>query len=198
MNLVSDIVRAVRDEFGSSWNTRYADDKPILRFINQALERLAALGQKHRVPLFKARRELLFAAGSRLCPLPENFGAALCLCDGDRALRHVLAEELAGKGDWATDGNSVLLAEASSDRRVLVLWYWPLAPRVDGADPSPWGGRLDTLIAQYAALLLKNVDEFELGQDAGLQSNFEQLFMARFMEINPVRRSSAGWLTARG
>ena len=198
--VVDDLLTRIRHEFGPNWQARYRDDAPLLAQLNMALERVGAILQRRSVPIHQKWENIELEAGQASCPLPEGFLSTVGLFAGSRQIEQVRAEELqkirqaAPLRYWAVRWPDFEVAAPPSAKTEITLAYWPVLPKLSKSDPTPWGGRLDTVLVRYAAALLKNVDEFDLGQDLALNQEMEELIMRQLVGISPRVKRGKGWL----
>jgi 5'-3' exonuclease len=59
---------------------------------------------------------------------------------------------------------------------------------------SPWDGRLDDLIVEYASLRAKNTDEMNLTQDTKMLAELEKTLLANFNRLQPQIAPMKGWI----
>jgi hypothetical protein len=59
---------------------------------------------------------------------------------------------------------------------------------------SPWDGRLDDLIVEYAALRAKNVDEMNLQLDKELMGELETRLLENYNRLQPQISQMRGWI----
>jgi hypothetical protein len=59
---------------------------------------------------------------------------------------------------------------------------------------SPWDGRLDDLVVEYASARAKNVDELSLTQDIQMMAELEKTLLSNFNRLQPQISKMKGWI----
>jgi hypothetical protein len=108
-------------------------------------------------------------------------------------------EQLSSPGEcaaWLIRGDNLYIAGAPSGSYGLTLVYWPLldTASMDLDSPTPFNGKLDDLVAEYAALRLKNIDEMDVSLDSQLLQDLENNLLNTYSAISPVTIGRRGWL----
>ena len=94
---------------------------------------------------------------------------------------------------WYED--DILLKGTPGSAESLTMWYWPDLDTVAYAvgSSTPWGGRLDFVIAQHVVLKCQNVDEMDIGMDDRFTKSLEQAVVRKFSGLFPRKRVARGW-----
>jgi hypothetical protein len=95
---------------------------------------------------------------------------------------------------WYED--DVLFKGTPTAEETLTMWYWPDLDTVDYTVESvtPWGGRLDFVIAQHVVMKAQNVDEMDIGMDDRFTKSLEASIVRKFQGLFPRKRRGRGWL----
>jgi hypothetical protein len=95
---------------------------------------------------------------------------------------------------WYED--DILLKGTPKNEETLTMWYWPdldtVAYDVDAL--TPWGGRMDFIIAQHVVMKAQNVDEMDIGMDDRFTKSLEFAIVRKFAGLFPRKRVGRGWL----
>ena len=94
---------------------------------------------------------------------------------------------------WYED--DILFKGTPTEEETLTMWYWPDLDTVAYAvgSSTPWGGRLDFVIAQHVVLKCQNVDEMDTGMDDRFTKSLEQAVVRKFAGLFPRKRVARGW-----
>jgi len=108
-------------------------------------------------------------------------------------------EQLGAPGEstvWLIRGDSLYLAGTPGAAYGMTLLYWPLLDTtlLDLDSPTPFNGKLDDLVAEYAAVRLKNIDEMDVSLDTQLLQELENNLLNTYSAISPVTVTRRGWL----
>lgn len=200
---ISRLIDELRLEMTDELKTRWTDAQ-MLSILGKAYRRLAHV--LYRGDIEPGRSAWTFDAepDREAYPLPLDFLADYGLYREDTHARLTKHSEdsfnrLAAPDEcsaWVIRGDTLLIAGTPRVRRALRLVYWPLADTRSLAmdSPTPYGGRFDDMVAEYAALRLKNIDEMDATTDAGLLQDFEANVLATFSGIDPATLERRGWL----
>jgi hypothetical protein len=95
---------------------------------------------------------------------------------------------------WYED--DILLKGTPAAEETLTMWYWPDLDTVayDVDSVTPWGGRMDFVIAQHVVLKCQNVDEMDIGMDDRFTKSLEASIVRKFQGLFPRKRRGRGWL----
>lgn len=201
---VSDLLDEIRLEMTDELKTRWSDDQ-MLRIVGKAFRRLSHVLYRNDVELGRSIYRFDTEPGREDYPLPGDFMADYGLYRD--ATRTRLAKQsddswemLHGPGEcsaWLIRGDSLYLAGAPTGTYGLTLVYWPImdTAALDMESPTPFGGKLDDLVAEYAALRLKNIDEMDVSLDSQLLQDMETTLLTTYSAISPVTESRRGWIS---
>ncbi|GFK95996.1 hypothetical protein NNJEOMEG_03870 [Fundidesulfovibrio magnetotacticus] len=200
---VSELLEDIRLELADEAKTRWSDQQ-ILKAVAKAYRRLSHVLYRNDVELGRAVHVFLAEPGRADYPLPADFMADYGLYRDDTHARLTKHgddswQQLAAPAEcsaWIVRGDSLLLAAAPSSAKALTLIYWPLVD-LEGLDmdaPTPFDGKLDDIVAEYAALRLKNIDEMDVAQDGQLLQDMENNLLNTYSAISPVTVTRRGWL----
>ena len=199
--LVSDLFVHIRDGLGSAANARWSDAE-LLRVAQVAVERSQAILQRNGISFGRKSLDIATTAGVDAYDVPGDFAAVVSMTRTDTAqpVRHVSQVE------WDTlvaaqplsvfciDGEVLRVASAPTAAVTLRLRYWPTRPALTLAGSTPWGGKLDSLLVDYARARLFNTDEMDVSQDVQLLQDLENNILAQFAASEPTVVQRRGWL----
>jgi len=199
--LVSDLFVHIRDGLGSAANARWSDAE-LLRVAQVAVERSQAILQRNGISFGRKSLDITTTAGIDAYDVPGDFAAVLGMTRLDTAqpMRHVSQLE------WDTlmsaqplsvfciDGEVLRVASAPTSAVTLRLRYWPTRPALTLAGSTPWNGKLDSLLVDYARARLFNTDEMDVSQDVQLLQDLENNILAQFAASEPTVVQRRGWL----
>lgn len=201
---VADLLDEIRLELTDELKTRWSDEQ-MLKIVAKGYRRLSHVLYRNDVELGRAAHRFETEAGREDYPLPSDFMADYGLYrDGTNTKLAKQSddswEQLTAPGEasvWLIRGDNLYLAGAPSAAYGMTLLYWPLldASLLDLDSPTPFNGKLDDLVAEYAALRLKNIDEMDVSLDTQLLQELENNLLNTYSAISPVTVTRRGWLT---
>ena len=200
---VSELLDDIRLELTDEAKTRWTDQQ-VLKAVAKAYRRLSHVLYRNDVELGRAVHAFLTEPGRQDYPLPADFMADYGLyrdATHTRLTKHSddTWQQLASPAEctaWLIRGENLLLAGTPASAQAMTLVYWPLID-LDGLDldaPTPFDGKLDDLVAEYAALRLKNIDEMDVSLDSQLLQDLENNLLNTYSAIAPVTQTRRGWL----
>ena len=200
---IADLIDEIRLELTDEQKTRWSDEQ-MLRIVGKGYRRLSHVLYRNDVELGRSVLRFDTEPGREDYPLPADFMADYGLYRDGTNTRIAKQsddswEQLSSPGEcaaWLIRGDMLYLAAAPSAAYGLTLVYWPLLDSaiLDMDSPTPFGGKLDDLVAEYAALRLKNIDEMDVSQDSQLLQDLENNLLNTYSAISPVTVSRRGWL----
>lgn len=200
---IGDLIGEIRLELTDEQKTRWTDEQ-MLKILGKAYRRLSHVLYRNDVELGRMVWHFDTETGREDYPLPGDFMADYGLYRD--ATKTKLAkqsddswEQLSHPGEctaWLIRGDNLYIACAPSDSYGLTLVYWPLldTASMDLESPTPFGGKFDDLVAEYAALRLKNIDEMDVSLDSQLLQDLENNLLSTYSAISPVTIGRRGWL----
>ena len=199
-----DIIDDVRIELTDELKSRWSDDTTLLRIIAKAFRRVNHLLWRNEVEFGRSYSTQSVPAGQDSFYLPSDFlvdwglfntGAKtqLTKCTDDSWEQMSGAPEMAY---YIIRGDTVYLASAATTDTTLSLIYWPVVNSADieAEDPTPYDGKLDDLVVEYAALRCKNIDEMDVTMDTQLLKDLENNVLNTLSAITPTTVQRRGWL----
>ena len=200
---VSELLDDSRLELTDEAKTRWTDQQ-VLKAVAKAYRRLSHVLYRNDIELGRCLYRFDTEAGRDDYPLPADFMADYGLYRDDtksRLTKHSddSWQQLAAPAEcaaWLVRGETLLVGGAPAAAIPLTLIYWPLldTAALDMGSPTPFGGKLDDLVAEYAALRLKNIDEMDIGTDTQLLQDMENNLLNTYSAISPVTVQRRGWL----
>lgn len=200
---IGELIDNARMELGDEQKTRWNDEQ-MLRIVGKAYRRLSHVLYRNDIELGRCLYRFDTEAGRDDYPLPADFMADYGLYRNDtksRLTKHSddSWQQLSAPAEcttWLVRGETLLVGGAPASAIPLTLIYWPLldTTALDMDSPTPFGGKLDDLVAEYAALRLKNIDEMDIGTDTQLLQDMENNLLNTYSAISPVTVQRRGWL----
>ena len=200
---IAELIGDIRLELTDELKTRWSDDQ-IVKIVGKGFRRLSHVLYRNDVELGREIYRFDTEPGREDYPLPADFMADYGLYHD--AARVKLAkqsddswEQLDCPGEctaWLIRGDSLYLAGTPAAPHGLTLVYWPLLDMgaFEMDSPTPYGGKLDDLVAEYAALRLKNIDEMDVSLDSQLLQDMENNLLNTYSALSPITVSRRGWL----
>lgn len=200
---VGELMQEVRLEMSDELKTRWSDEQ-IMKALGKGFRRLGHVLHRNDVELGRAVHAFHTEPGRAEYPLPGDFMVDHGLYrDGAGATPVKQSENSWALLDsppecsaWLIRGDTLHLAGTPTGSHPMTLVYWPLADTssLDQDSPTPYGGKLDDIVAEYAALRLKNIDEMDVSMDAKLLQDMENNLLATYSAISPATVTRRGWL----
>lgn len=205
MSTVSDIIADIRLEMTDEQSTRWTDAQAI-RVIGKAARRINAILHRNDIEAGRAYYDFTLLTGETSVYLPSDFMTVYGLYrqDTHKKLNHYTTDEweqiYSAYECTAFAVNSVddslVIGGAPIADVSMRLYYWPNIDTTAYTTSTivPWSGRFDDLIAEYAALRLKNIDEMDATFDLQLLQDMENNVLSVFSTLEPETVQRRGWL----
>lgn len=200
---IGELIDEIRLELTDELKTRWSDAQ-MLRILGKGYRRLSHVLYRNDVELGRAVHRFDTEPGREDYPLPADFMADYGLYrDGTKTKLVKQSDDswelLSSPGEstsWLIRGDNLYVAGTPSGSYAMTLVYWPLldTASLDLESPTPFGGKLDDIVAEYAALRLKNIDEMDVSLDAQLLQDLENNLLTTYSAISPVTVTRRGWL----
>jgi len=200
---IADLIDNTRLELGDEQKTRWSDGQ-LLRVVGKAYRRLSHVLYRNDIELGRSLYRFSTEPGRDDYPLPADFMADYGLYREDTNAKLVKQSDDSWQqqgspaecSTWLIRGETLLVGGAPTATIPLTLLYWPLldTASLDLDAPTPFGGKLDDLVSEYAALRLKNIDEMDIGADTQLLEDLENNLLNTYSAISPVTVQRRGWL----
>ncbi len=200
---VGELMDEVRLELTDELKTRWSDAQ-MLSILGKGYRRLSHVLYRNDVELGRAVYRFDTEPGREDYPLPGDFMADYGLYRDATNTRLAKQSDdswelLQSPGEstaWLIRGDSLYIAGQPTAAYSMTLVYWPLVDTsgLDAGSPTPFGGKLDDIVAEYAALRLKNIDEMDVTLDAQLLQDLENNLLTTYSAISPVTVTRRGWL----
>jgi hypothetical protein len=203
MALIRELIESMREELSDLANPPRFTEAHCLRALSKAARRAQALLHRHNIELGRTAYVFTTEPGLDEYFLPGDFQSPdglywpgvreIALCP---EAAFTTARPLPELSRYLIRGDTLVVQGAPSRAVELHLLYWP---RLDTAswgvdDETPWSGRLDDLLTEYACLRLRNIDEEDVSLDLQLKSDLETGLLALFAARSPVAGRLPGWL----
>lgn len=200
---IADLVGDIRLELTDEQKTRWTDDQ-MLRVLGKAYRRLGHTLYRNDVEAGRSLYRFDTEAGREDYPLPADFMAESGLYRQDTHTRLEKQsddswEQLVNPAEttaWLIRGDSLFLAAQPAGAYPMLLVYWPLVETdsLTLESSTPFGGKFDDMVAEYAALRFKNIDEMDTSADLQLLSDMENNLLNTYTSIAPTTVTRRGWL----
>ncbi len=197
---ISTIMQDVRAELTDEQKTRWTDDQLTL-MINKSIRRMNQVVVRHELTFARESVAVVFNNVGKIDNFPptkEIVGiVGLYRKDNNRMLDQLTAHQWETIVDpevasvWAIINNTAMYKDISDSPIDGELVYYP-AISIDPVD-SPWGGRLDDCIVDYAAFRCKNIDEMNLAQDKELMAELEARIIDNYKRLEQQAHYATGW-----
>jgi hypothetical protein len=208
MATISALITEIRTDINDSDSTRFAD-APILSTVKKAIRRANRIVQRNGIQFAKQKVALTCTPAQAYIDIsavtPEVdvwiglYNDALHKEIPKKTEREweliISASSIAScLFDQAND--KIYLNGTPSGADTLTLWYYPVIDpsSYTVASSTPWEGRIDDLIMEYARLRLLNIDEFSLTFDQALLTDFENQILQSYAPNSVLVTEGSGWL----
>lgn len=202
--LYSDLITLLRADLNDNRSNRWTDAK-LLQQIGRALRRLNHLLYRNDVELARGVYSITCSAGQEAYDLPADYmvDVGLFRTDTGRALNkesetswHIL--QAPGElQSYIVRGYQVLVAGLPLSSVPLAMVYYPIMgdEALSLTDETPWDGKLDDLIVEYAAYRLRNIDEMDQTPDSQILADLENQILSTYSAVSPLVTSRPGWVS---
>jgi len=200
---IGDLLGDIRLELSDELKTRWTDAQ-MLKTVARAYRRLSHVLYRNDVELGRSVATFATEAGREDYPLPPDFMADYGLYRQGAKIRLTKQsddawEQLASPSEatsWLIRGDTLYIAGIPAGAYAMTLVYWPLVDTDSLAleDETPFSGKLDDLVTEYASLRLKNIDEMDVTLDSQLLQDLENNLLNTYSSISPVTLTRRGWL----
>lgn len=206
MSTLQDVIDEIRMEYPDGDATRWTEAQ-ALRIIGKAARRISHILYRNDIPGGRIVTTYTTSPTVDSYALPADFMAPYGLYRDGQHKRIQQENEDSWAilsapvelGHWLVRGDNFLVSAAPTSAESLTLVYWPLyditvTKAWTASDEMPWGGKFDDIIAEYAALRLKNIDEMDAGFDAQLLQDLENNILNTYASVDPSTVTRRGWL----
>lgn len=207
MAAISALITEMRTDISDDDSTRFSDTK-ILNVIKKAIRRANRIAQRNGLQFAKKKAVLTTVANQSYLTLSDitDFDVPIGLWRTDTKQEIPFRTELEWEEvisvaavtfallDYENDKISFLGTPASA--LTLNLWYYPTVDpsAYTTASSTPWSGRIDDIIMEYAINRLKNIDEMDLRYDTQLLTDMEAQLLQAYAPNSPRVVEGQGWL----
>ncbi len=200
---ISAMLSDIRLELTDEQKTRWTDEQ-LTQFVNKSIRRINQVLVRNEINFARAVLDVEFNPDGTIHQFPQS-GTMVAIYglyrkDTNQRLDEVLPEQwetivsCAPLTVWTIINEVALYRDPVAEDPVAgKLVYYPVVT-VDPVD-SPWEGRLDDCIVEYASFRCKNVDEMRLSQDKELMADLEERIISNYKRLEQQHHYAAGWNT---
>jgi hypothetical protein len=197
---IANLIEEIRLELTDEQSTRWDDDQ-LLKFVHKSVRRLNQVLARNEISFAQSVQAVKFMPDGTIGDFPklhtilvvkglfrDDNGAEVVHLLGPQWAQVVSASEMAV---WSIINKEARYKAVVQGEPTGTLIYYPQVV-IDQIN-SPWEGRLDDSIVEYAAFRAKNVDEMNLQQDKELMAEIEQRIIDNFKTLGPQQTLARGW-----
>jgi hypothetical protein len=208
MAAISAIITEIRTDLNDDDSSRFTDTQ-ILNIIKKAIRRANRIAQRNGLQFAKKKASLSTVASQDYV----DISAAVSDMDVWIGLyRDDLHQEIKKKTEreWELIVSASAIANCLFDQanskiylngtpssvQTLTLWYYPTVDpsAYTTATSTPWSGRIDDIIAEYAGTRLKNIDEMDVSFEKQLLADLENQLLQAYAPNAPTVVEGTGWM----
>jgi len=199
---MTDIVNEIRLELTDEQVTRW-ETPQLMQLINKAVRRLNQILVRNEINFARQVQDVTFLPDGTIGQFPiysEILSISGLFRDSDKLpviqlwpIQWARLQSAPTMSYWA------VVNGVAQYRGVTAVTPAPTGklvyfPKVE-IDPvnSPWEGRLDDIIAEYAAFRAKNIDEMNLQQDRELLGELEDRIIDNYKTLEQQHEYASGW-----
>ena len=198
---VSELINEMRVELKDDRDTRWTDDK-LLSLLKRAYHRISQLGRRNGIELCKAYEDYEVISGQTVYDLPVDFMVPIALFNGTTRLTHKTLEQFneiqyaLPLSNFIITGNEIWVLGAPTSDSTMRFYYYPevKAELLKLTSQTPFKGKFDWIVLEYATLRAKNIKENTITADAQFLSDLEQAVLDTYATIDPIITKSRGWM----
>jgi hypothetical protein len=191
----------MRVEIDDIEKTRWQDTQ-LAVFLTKSARRINQLAIRHELDFAMKADDVILKTDGSIEGIVYDKVNAVCMLtrkDNKIPLKHLLpmhyltADSVSGVAIWTFLNGIAQYREPASEDVPAVFLHYPIV--TISSTESPWNGRLDDLIVEYASLRAKNVDEMTLQMDMQLMGELEKRLLENYNRIQPQISKMRGWNT---
>ena len=197
---IQTMLTQLRVEVDDLEKTRWSDDQ-LKVFLGKSIRRVNQLAIRHELSFAQKIMDVTLKADGSIPEIDYNNVNAVCLLvrkDNNEPLQqlypmHWNVLQSPGTAEFWTfeNGSAYFKTPGTEDIPGKFIFY----PRMDvNTTESPWDGRLDDIVVEYAALRAKNVDEMNAQMDMQLMQELENRLLDNFSRLEPQIAPMRGWI----
>jgi hypothetical protein len=190
----------MRVEVDDLEKTRWTDDQ-LSVFLAKSARRINQLAIRNELDFAMVADDVTLKPDGTIEGIVYGKVNAVCMLtrkDNGTPIKHLLPmhyltiKNPTSAGVWTfLNGTAQYKVPAEEDVPAVFLHY-PIV--TISTSLSPWDGRLDDLVVEYAAFRAKNVDEMSLSQDTQMLAELEKTLLANFNRLQPQIAPMRGWI----
>ena len=191
----------MRVEIDDINKTRWTDPQ-LSVFLSKSARRINQLAIRHELDFAMRADDVTLKPDGSIEGIVYEKVNAVCMLtrkDSDQPIKHLLpmqyltAISVTSASIWTFLNGKAQYKKPSSVEIPAIFLHYPIV--TVSSTESPWNGRLDDLIVEYAALRAKNVDEMTLQMDMELMGELEKRLLENYNRLGPQIASMRGWNT---
>jgi hypothetical protein len=208
MAAISSLITEIRTDLSDDNSTRFTDTQ-LLNLIKKALRRCNRIVQRNGIQFGKKKTALTCTSAQSYIDISSTVSDMDVWIGLFKDGTHVEIPKRT-EFEWETDSveasatyclfdqanSKIYLNGTPTSTDVLTLWYFP---KIDPAayttaTSTPWDGRLDDILMEYASLRAKNIDEMNASFDQALLSDIESQILQAYAPNGVLVTEGSGWL----
>jgi hypothetical protein len=179
--------------------TRWTDDQ-LKVFLGKSVRRVNQLVVRHELDFGMRHDTVTMLPDGTIDGIDYQDVNAVCMLvlgDG-KEVKQLYPSQYAtvvdpGQGNIWTfiNGQAVYKTPFPEEAEATFIYY----PRMSlNTTESPWDGRLDDIVVEYAAFRAKNVDEMNAQADQQMMAELENRLLENYARLNPQIAYMRGWV----
>jgi hypothetical protein len=208
MSTIASLITEIRTDINDDDSTRFTDAK-ILNIVKKAIRRANRIVQRNAIQFGKKKVALTCTAAQNYIDISSTVSDMDVWIGlyNDSLHREIpkkterewelIISASAGANCFFDQANSrIYLNGTPTAADALTLHYFPTVDpsAYTVASSTPWNGRLDDIIMEYASLRLMNVDEMDINTDRALLTDMENQILQAYAPNAPTVTEGSGWL----
>ncbi len=197
---ITTILDDIRIELTDEQKTRWTDED-LTKMVHKSIRRINHVLVRNEIQFAREVVNVTFEADGRVDGVPPLKSVisieGLYRIDTDEKLDQLLPQQwetltsVVPVAVWTIINGVARYREVSSAVVDGKFVYYPVVT-IDPVD-SPWEGRVDDCIVDYAAFRCKNIDEMSLQQDKELMAELEERIISNYKRLEQQAQYAAGW-----
>ena len=207
MALISALLTELRTDLSDDSSTRFSDTQ-LLNLMKKAIRRCNRIVQRNGIQFAKKKATLTTIANQDYLTLSDitDFDVPIGLWRSDTKVKipfrteaqweQIISATNVSHAMLDYENDKILFQSTPSSALTLNFYYYPtIDPSAyTTASTTPWAGRLDDIIMEYAGLRCKNIDEMDASFDQQLLMDVENQILQSYAPNAPTIVEGEGWV----